>query len=155
MWVAWAFAVPIGLIVFVLHLASPINREVTGAPKMTSQPVSPIFWFSTALWDLANSRPVHFQRLFSHLFFSLPCLLPPFTCLARWFWPDLMNGRHVRYVSCSLRLFTMVRRSSCGQITDQVLRIVSPASYCCRVMLVWVLAWLQEIFEPRNTIYSL
>ena len=35
--------------------------------------------FSTALWDLANSRPVHSQMLSSHLFFHLPCLLPPFT----------------------------------------------------------------------------
>ena len=35
--------------------------------------------FSTALWDLTNSRPVYSLRLSSHLFLSLPCLLPPFT----------------------------------------------------------------------------
>ena len=35
--------------------------------------------FSTALWDLPNSRPVHSLMLSSHLFFCLPCLLPPFT----------------------------------------------------------------------------
>ena len=35
--------------------------------------------FSTALWDLANSRPVHSMILSSHLFLCLPCLLPPFT----------------------------------------------------------------------------
>ena len=35
--------------------------------------------FSTALWHLANSRPVHFLMLSSHLFLCLPCLLPPFT----------------------------------------------------------------------------
>ena len=35
--------------------------------------------FSTALWDLANSRSVHSLMLFSHLFFCLPGLLPPFT----------------------------------------------------------------------------
>ena len=34
--------------------------------------------FSTALWDLANSRPVHSLMLSSHLFFCLPCLLPSF-----------------------------------------------------------------------------
>ena len=44
--------------------------------------------FSTALWDFANSRPVHSLMLSSHHFFRPPCLLPPFT------------------------LFTMVRRSS-------------------------------------------
>ena len=35
--------------------------------------------FSSALWDLANSRPVHSLMLSSHLFLCLPCLLPPFT----------------------------------------------------------------------------
>ena len=35
--------------------------------------------FSTALWDLLNSRPVHSLMLSSHLFLCLPCLLPPFT----------------------------------------------------------------------------
>ena len=35
--------------------------------------------FSTALWDMPNSRPVHFLMLSSHLFLCLPCLLPPFT----------------------------------------------------------------------------
>ena len=34
---------------------------------------------STALWDLANSKPVHSVMLSSHLFLCLPCLLPPFT----------------------------------------------------------------------------
>ena len=35
--------------------------------------------FSTALWDLPNSRPVHSLMLSSHLFLCQPCLLPPFT----------------------------------------------------------------------------
>ena len=35
--------------------------------------------FSTAPWDLPNSRPVHSLMLSSHLFLCLPCLLPPFT----------------------------------------------------------------------------
>ena len=35
--------------------------------------------FSTALWDLANSRPFQSLMLSSHLFLCLPCLLPPFT----------------------------------------------------------------------------
>ena len=50
--------------------------------------------FSTALWDLPNSRPVHSLMLSSHLFLCLPSLLPLSLCLARWFWPDLMNGKH-------------------------------------------------------------
>ena len=68
--------------------------------------------FSTALWDLPNSRPVHSLMLSSHIFLCLPCLLPPFTVpckmlLAR---PD---ERETWPYYCSLRLFTIVR-SSCG-----------------------------------------
>ena len=37
------------------------------------------YLFSTALWDLANSRPIHSLMFSSHLFLCLPCLLPPFT----------------------------------------------------------------------------
>ena len=71
--------------------------------------------FSTALWNLANSRPVHFLMLSYHLFLCLPCLLPPFTVpckmvLAR---PDEQEAWPYH---CSLRLFTVVRRSSCGPI---------------------------------------
>ena len=35
--------------------------------------------FSTALWDLLNSKPVDSHMLSSHPFLCLPCLLPPFT----------------------------------------------------------------------------
>ena len=35
--------------------------------------------FSAALWDLANSRPVHSLMLSSNLFLCLPCFLLPFT----------------------------------------------------------------------------
>ena len=49
--------------------------------------------FSTALWDLPNSRPVHSRMLSSHLFLCPPCLLPPFTVPCK-IWPDLMNEKH-------------------------------------------------------------
>ena len=66
--------------------------------------------FSTALWDLANSRPVHSLVMSSHLFFCLHRLLPSFiipckTVLAR------PNERQTYPCQCSLRLFTMVRKS--------------------------------------------
>ena len=46
--------------------------------------------FSTALWDLPNSRPVHSLMLSSHLFLCLPCLRPPFTVTCKMVWakPD-------------------------------------------------------------------
>ena len=76
--------------------------------------------FSTALWDLANPRPVQSLMLSSHLFFCPPCLLPPFTVtckmvLAR---PDEQETCPYHY---SLRLFTVVRRSSCGSIACWIL----------------------------------
>ena len=50
--------------------------------------------FSTALWDLANSRLVHSLMLSTHLFLCLPCLLPPFTVPCKMVLVRLMNGRH-------------------------------------------------------------
>ena len=71
--------------------------------------------FSTAIWDLPNSRPVHSLMLSSHLFFCLPCLLPPRTVPCK-----MVLARpgewETRPYHCSLRLFTIVRSSSCGPI---------------------------------------
>ena len=82
------------------------------------------FLFSTALWDLANSRPVHFSMLSSHLFLCRSRLLPPFTVpckmvLAR---PD---ERETCSYHFSLRLLTMVRRSSTGPIAGWILAKIS------------------------------
>ena len=76
--------------------------------------------FSTVLWDLAYSRPVHSLMLSSHLFLYLPCLLPPFTvpCMMVLARPD--EWETCTY-HCSLHLFTMVRRSSCSLIARWIL----------------------------------
>ena len=51
--------------------------------------------FSTALWDLPNSRPVHSLMLSSHLFLCMPCLLAPFTamqdCFSQTWWTGDMT----------------------------------------------------------------
>ena len=74
-----------GIIIIIIN---PLTARVLGAPQMILQPVFSIFiLFSTALWDLPNSRPVHSLMLSSHLFLCLPC-----------------------------RLFTIIRRSSCGPL---------------------------------------
>ena len=78
--------------------------------------------YSTALKDLANSRPVNSLMLSSHLCFCLPCLLY-FTlslCLARCFLtkPD---ERETCPYHFSFRLFMMDRRSSCNPIACSVL----------------------------------
>ena len=89
---------------------------------MTWHPVFSIILFSTALWNLANSRPIRFPMLSSHLFLCLPCLLPLFTVpcqmvLAR---PDEREACPYHF---SLHLFTMVStwRSSCDQIGTDIL----------------------------------
>ena len=97
--------------------------------------------FSTALWDLPNSRPVHSLMLASHLLLCLPCLLPPFTVpckmvLAR---PD---ERKTWPYHCILRLFTIVRRSSCGPIACWILArtslLVTWSLYkICSMVFVW------------------
>ena len=108
---------PSGIII----ITYPLIVRVVGAPQLISQPVFLHFsLFSTALWDLANSRPVHSLMLSSHLFFCLPCLLPPLTVpckivLAR---PD--EWETCPYY-CSLCLFTMVRRSLCCPIACWIL----------------------------------
>ena len=79
--------------------------------------------FSTALWNMANSRPVHSLVLSSHLFLILPCLLP-FTVPCR-----MVLARPVELETwlyhCSLRLFTMVTMSSCGPIACWILARIS------------------------------
>ena len=80
--------------------------------------------FSTALCDLPNSRPVHSLMLSSHLFLRLPCLLPCFTVpckkvLAR------PGERETRLYQCSLRLCTIVSRSSFGPVACWILALTS------------------------------
>ena len=112
-------------IIIIIIIVNPLTARVTGAPQMILQPVFSIFFlFSTALWDLPNSRPVHSLMLSSHLFLCPPCLLPPFTVpckmvLAR---PD---ERETWPYYCSLRLFTIVRKPSYGPIACWILARIS------------------------------
>ena len=64
-----------------------------------------IFLFSTAFWDLANSRPIHSLMLSSHDFFCLTCLLTPITVLCKMVLarPDERETRRYHF---SLRLFS-------------------------------------------------
>ena len=77
------------------YLIYPITARVVGAPQMISQPVFSIFpcsplpsgtcrtpGMSIPWCCLPTSSSVFI------VFFSLSL------CLARWFWPDLMNGKH-------------------------------------------------------------
>ena len=98
-----------------------LTARVVGTPKMISQPASsmfPCFPLLSRTWRTPGlSIPWCCLPTSSSL-----CLvfLPLSLCLARWFWPDLMNGKH-DHTTCSLRLFTMVRRSSCGPVACWIL----------------------------------
>ena len=78
------------------------------------------FLFSTALWDLANSRPVYSLMLSSHLFLCLPCFLPPLTVPCKMVLARLDESETWPY-HCSLRLFMMVRKSSYDPVACWIL----------------------------------
>ena len=73
-----------------------LTTRVVGAP--TSAITTSLFYFSmfsTAPWDFENSRPVHFLICLPTSSCVSPVVFLLSPCLARWFWPDLMNERHV------------------------------------------------------------
>ena len=82
----------------------PLTTRVVGAPQMILQLVSSIF-----LCYPLPSRTWQTQGL-SISWCCLPtssaCLVffPLSLCLARWFWPDLMNGRHVHTTAVYISL---------------------------------------------------
>ena len=51
------------------------------------------YLFSTTLWDLANSGPVHSLMLSSHLFLCLACLLPSFTVPCKMVFGQTISGQ--------------------------------------------------------------
>ena len=72
-WLTW-------LQFFTTFSVLPLPEGVVGAPQITSQSsFVHFFLFSTAIWDVTNSRPVHSLMLSSNIFSCLPCLLLPFT----------------------------------------------------------------------------
>ena len=107
----------------VSHLSSHLSLNRQGRWGTTHDFTTSFFHFSrfsTALWDLANSRHVHSLMLSSNLFFCLPCLLPPFTVP----WKMVLAGPDERETCLyyhSVCLFTMSRRSLCGPIACWIL----------------------------------
>ena len=99
---------------FIIIIVYPLTARVVGTQQMISQTVSSIFPCSplpSGTWR----TPGLALMLSSHLFLCPPCLLPPFTVACK-----IVFGRPDERETCpyyfSLRLFTMVRMSSCGPI---------------------------------------
>ena len=80
---------------FIIIIIYPLTAKVVGAPQIILQPISSIFPCSplpSGTWQTPGlSIPwccLPTSSSVCPVFFSLSL------CLARWFWPDLMNGRH-------------------------------------------------------------
>ena len=91
--------------IFLCHLIYPLTVRVVGAPQMISQPVSSIFPCSPLpswTWQ-TPSLSIPWCCLSTS---SSVCLVffPFSLCLARLFWPDLMNGRHDHTIAVYISL---------------------------------------------------
>ena len=109
--------------VALISLIYPLPTKVVGAPQMISQPDSSIFpcsplpcgtWRTPGLSISWCCLPTS----------SSVCLVffPLSLCLARWFWPDLMNGRHDHTTEVCVS-WRWSRRSSCGPIACWILAV--------------------------------
>ena len=96
--------------------------------------------FSTAVWDLANSRSVHSLVLSSRFFFCPSCLLPPFTVPCR-----MALARRDERETCpyhfSLHLFTMVRRSSYACHELRIVKTTYRTHLLCTLLRCHVWRW--------------
>ena len=73
-------------------LTYPLIARVIGASKMISQPVSSIFLCPPRVGEL---QACPFPDVISPPLLLSAVFSPLSQCPARWFWPDLMNGKHV------------------------------------------------------------
>ena len=110
---------------------------------MISQPVSSILSVLHCPLGLANSRPVLSLMLSSHLFLCLPCLSTLSLCLARWFLPVLMNGRHVHTTAACVSL-----RRSGG------LRVVRSLAGSWQGLPRWQQAWLRYPMPSTESVQT-
>ena len=88
-------ALPVTVLFFTFTYS--LTAGVVGAPQMTSQPVSSNFLWSPLPYGTLRTPGLSIPWCFlPTTFFFLSAFSLLSLCLARWFWPDLMNGRHVR-----------------------------------------------------------
>ena len=79
---------------FTFAFIYPQTLRIVGAPRMTSQPVSSFFLFSTALWGELQACPFP-DVVFPPLPLSALSSSPFHCALYGGFWPDLMNRSYV------------------------------------------------------------
>ena len=77
------------------HLSDPLTARVVWATQMISQPVFSIFPFPHCSLGLGELQACRFPVVvFPPLYPVCLVFFPLSLCFARWFWPDLMYGRH-------------------------------------------------------------
>ena len=110
-------------IIIINIIINPLTARVVGVPKMILQPV---FFFFLSIFP-GSPLPSGTWRTpgLSILWCCLPtfssvCLVffPLSLCLARWFWPNLMDGKHDRTTTVCVSL-----RSSGTLIKIQVINM--------------------------------
>ena len=79
----------------VIIIINPLTERVVGAPQMILQPVFSIFPCSPLPSGTCRTPglSIPWCCLATSSFVRL-VFFPLSLCLARWFWPDLMNGKH-------------------------------------------------------------
>ena len=99
------------IIINIIIIIYPLTARGVGVPQMISQPVFFIFPCSPLPSGTCRTPGLSISCccLPTSSFVRL-VFFPLSLCLARWFWPDLMNGRH-DHTTAVFCLFTMVRRS--------------------------------------------
>ena len=86
---------PVLQIIIIIIIIYPLTTKVVGAPQMILQPVFSIFPCSPLPSGTCRTPglSVPWGCLPTSSFVCL-VFFPLSLCLARWFWPDLMNGKH-------------------------------------------------------------
>ena len=83
-----------------LHLHLSLYHRVVGTPQITSQPVSSIFLCSLLPSGTWQTPGLSIRWCCLSTSYSVCIVFFPLSLhLAGWFWPDLMNGRHVHTTS--------------------------------------------------------
>ena len=103
---------------FIVIIISPLTARVVGAPQMILQPVLSVFPCSPLPSGTCQTPGLSIPWCCLPTS-SFVCLVffPLSLCLARWFWPDLMNRKHDHTTAVCIS----VRRSSCGPIACWIL----------------------------------
>ena len=122
-------------IFFAFTFTYPLTARVVGHHRRLHNQFPPFLsaihfsLFPTALWDLADSRPVHFLMLSSNFFFCVPCLLPAFTGPCKLVFAKPNEQIETCSNHFTWHLFTMVGKSSCGSTACWILAQTSSRPY--------------------------